>query len=294
MIAALSTYQSNSIFTAFRAERGADNDAPVKKQADEDARRNDVSFSEKKSASRLSDKLFGATEMFSSQNSGRERYGYGAAEVSREVSISRGGRELSSISASAGYAYEYEVNSDSISVSFSSFSASEFSFGDNSSSKAAEFEFEIEIRSDGSISFSMSSSLSKETAKDGFGTYAKEAEVSFNLEILADGTMIQEYGAYSESNFVSENGDFGFVKSREVEAVGIVTGGPSEGLSVSKPQEGFDPQLQTAMNNLESILESIDDAKSKSDKDSDSYFASVFAMTSTVSTSTTILAYQEY
>ncbi|MEM7288859.1 MAG: hypothetical protein AAF412_00595 [Pseudomonadota bacterium] len=295
MISALSTFQSNSLYAAFKVEPTAENEDRGYKNPTESPENRNLSFFDQKLAARVNDVIFSASELFSNQNPGEQRYGFGAGESSREISVSKGGREIASSSEFSSYAYEYELNSDSISVSFSTFSSSELALGEKGfGAKSSGLEFELEIRSDGSISFSMSNYMTKEAERSGFGFYSSEVETFFNMEIFADGSMIQEYESYSERSFFSDGGDLGFAQLEEFESFSFLSEVSKEGLPVNQLQEGFDPEFQSVMNTLDGVLQSIDEAQSRMHESQGDNRSSIFGISSSVSTSSVILAYQEY
>ena len=295
MINALTTYQSTSLFAAYKAQPAVAANNAVK-IPNENSARGDASFFDQKLANRVRDVIFGAAEAFSNRNSGYEKYGSGSGEFSREVSVSRGGDEIASSETFSEYAYDYEVKSDSVKVSFSQFSSVELEVGDSEFEAEAGLELEIEIKSDGSFSFSFSGFVKKEGELDGFGEYETETKVSFNLDILADGTVVQEqkFEDSSQASLSFGSTSFEFSESEKIETTTVLTGATEDGYIAEQLQTGFDPEIQSVVDRLQSVLDKIDEAGAKVDKKEPENNFSLFSSTSTVSTASVILAYQEF
>ena len=303
MIYALSTYQNTSLFAAFKAQPAATADNAVKVPAEKSAR-GDASFFSEKLANRVQDTIFGAADAFSNRDSRYEKYGSGSSEYSREISVSRGDDEIASLDTFAKYAYDYEIKSDSVKVSFSQFSSLELEVGDREYEAEAGLELEIEIKSDGSFSFSFSGFVKEEKELDDFGYYESETKVSFNLDILADGTVIQEqkYEDSSKGGLSFGSSSVEFYESEKIETTFVSASANGESsvdaveddYSTVQLQTGFDPEIQTVVDRLQSVLEKIDEAGAKVDKKEPEKEFSLFSATSTFSTASVVLAYQEF
>ena len=181
-------------------------------------------------------------------------------------------------------------------VSFSQFSSVELEVGDSEFEEEAGLELEIEIKSDGSFSFSFSGFVKKEGELDGFGEYETETKVSFNLDILADGTVVQEqkFEDSSQASLSFGSTSFEFSESEKIETTTVLTGAAEDGYTAEQLQTGFDPEIQSVVDRLQSVLDKIDEAGAKVDKKEPENNFSLFSSTSTVSTASVILAYQEF
>ncbi|MEO0911254.1 MAG: hypothetical protein AAFX96_13275, partial [Pseudomonadota bacterium] len=118
----------------------------------------------------------------------------------------------------------------------------------------------------------------------------------FNLDILADGTVVQQqkFEDSSQASLSFGSANFEFSESEKIETTTVLTGAAEDGYSTEQLQTGFDPEIQSVVDRLQSVLDKIDEAGAKVDKKEPENNFSLFSSTSTVSTASVILAYQEF